>query len=188
MVQEARFRYSAPLANWSDSQLEALHRLWLRNVKGAATLSRSMASAPLVLPTYAGGKTIRQPQVVMIQALATHVAQTIAFDDKLRAMARSQWNSLALSLGTHIPKEMGTALARESRPRDCPFARLLRAAALLDLEVVLPLELTGPPQVYRTWEGLRAHICEHRLVLGEEETQLLQNWAKGTLPFRVEGL
>jgi hypothetical protein len=55
MVQEARFRYSAPLTRWSDAQLTHLHTLWVANIKAALGLSPGTAGCPLTLPPELGG-------------------------------------------------------------------------------------------------------------------------------------
>jgi len=99
MVQESQFRYSAPLARWTDANLRSLHGKWVANVKAALTLPQASAIAPWVLPEHWGGKTLRQPEVVLLQTLTGHIVQTVSFDDDLLAMAQHNWRLLCLELG-----------------------------------------------------------------------------------------
>jgi hypothetical protein len=88
MVQEARFRYSAPLTRWSDAQLAHLHTLWVANIKAAMGLSPGTAGCPFTLPVPLGGTPIRQPHVVLMQSLSSHIHQVVQHNDPLRQQAK----------------------------------------------------------------------------------------------------
>ena len=158
MVQEARFRYSAPLTRWSDAQLAHLHTLWVANIKAAMGLSPGTAGCPFTLPVQLGGTPIRQPHVVLMQALSSHIHQVVQHNDSLRQQAKEAWRLLCLDLGTHKPQEMMPRLAAETNPRPCLFARFLRLAGQLGIIVTLPQVLTGEIADQETWEGLRIRL------------------------------
>ncbi|NDC79415.1 MAG: hypothetical protein EBZ67_16330, partial [Chitinophagia bacterium] len=190
MVQEARFRYSAPLARWTDAQLEHLLSIWVANVKAALTLSPGTASCIFTLPPDLGGDPIRAPRVILLQALGSHLHQLVALDDDIRRQAQSAWANLTLHLGTYVPSEMALLLRAEKFPRACPIARFLRVAGQLGVQVTLPLHLTGPIPEHETWEGLRRRILhdfEHGVPPTDAEQAMVDRWADITRPAREAG-
>lgn len=137
-MASSRFRYSAPLVPWSDAQLDLLHRKWVGLSKAAWRLPRSFPAAPLTFPSSHGGTPVPHPRVYLVQALATHVEQLVAFPDDLRDRAIRQYRLLCSDTGCLTVPELIDFLSRERTPRPCPIARLLRVCGQLDLPVKLP--------------------------------------------------
>ena len=78
---------SAPLVQWKDVEKENLQGFWLRVHKAAWWLTPSYAGAPFRLPSDNGGCPEVQMRVILVQALAKHIKQSVALPDDLRPLA-----------------------------------------------------------------------------------------------------
>jgi hypothetical protein len=84
MVASARFRYSAALVPWSDSELDRLYKTWLQVHRAAWCMTPCFPSAPFVPPGEQAGLPVSHPRVALVQALTTHIEQLCALPDDLR--------------------------------------------------------------------------------------------------------
>ena len=159
MVAQARLRYSAPLVPWTDAELEELYRIWLQVDRSAWRLQKSFPSAQRILPEEHAGCPVIHPRVIIVQALATHVAQLVAIPDEIRDAAIARFRRLCLKCGCANERELAEYLAAEPKPRPCPIARLLRACGQLQMTVSLPSCLTlGKAARETSWHALLKHL------------------------------
>ena len=158
-VATARFRYCAPLIPWTDAELDQVHRCWLQVHRASWRLPPGYPSSPLQLPSDHGGTPVAHPRVILIQALAKHVEQLVALPDEIRASTIERYRKLCTACGCHNPRELATALAAESKPRQCPIARLMRACGQLQVQIRLPACLTiGKEERETSWFSLLTHL------------------------------
>ncbi len=195
LVASSRFRYSAPLVPWSDAQLDLLHRKWVGLSKAAWRLPRSFPAAPLTFPSSHGGTPVPHPRVYLVQALATHVEQLVAFPDDLRDRAIRQYRLLCSDTGCLTVPELIDFLSRERTPRPCPIARLLRVCGQLDLPVKLPDCLSlGPGEHETSWHRLLTCLREHvatqpsNAATRKDLEMVEAKWRDIRLAFKAKGL
>ena len=81
MVGSARFRYSAALVPWNDSELDRLYKIWLQVHRAAWSLPPSFLSAPFVLPGEQAGLPVPHPRVALVKTLITRIEQFCALPD-----------------------------------------------------------------------------------------------------------
>ena len=101
LVRASRFRYSAPPVTvlWTDAEMEDLHGVWLRVHKVAWWLTPSIAGAPFRLPSDKGVYPELQPRVIVVQALAKHIEQSVALHDDLREETIAPYRRLCVASG-----------------------------------------------------------------------------------------
>jgi hypothetical protein len=143
MLQESWFRYSAAICPWSETELANLYGKWIMGVKDAWHISRSTASAIFAFPEAQGGKTIRQPIVVMIQALMTHIQQLTQHDDDIHQRLIFKWEKMCVKEGSNREDELGKIFQSRLKPVTCPITRLLGACASIGVQITLPTSITG---------------------------------------------
>jgi len=192
-VASSRFRYSAPLVPWSDAQLDHLHAKWAGLSKASWKLPPSFPSAPLTFPPSHGGLPIPHPRVYLVQALATHIEQLVAFPDDLRERTIRQYRQLCSDTGCLTTCELTHLLSRERGPRPCPIARLLRVCGQLDLQIKLPDCLSlGPGEHETSWYRLLTCLREAIETSdvgarGDLET-VERKWRALRLEFKTKGI
>jgi hypothetical protein len=93
MVASDQLRYSAALVQWTDSELNRLHKVWLMVHWAAWRLSPGFPSALFVLPEKQGGIPLQHPRVLVVQALTTHIKQLCALPDELCQATRPLTNT-----------------------------------------------------------------------------------------------
>ena len=170
MVASARFRFSAPLVNWSEAQLNDLYKIWLQAHRASWHLTPGFPSGPLTLLSERGGCPVAHPVVPMIQALSKHIEQLVALPDDLRQETITRFKRLCASCGCHNTRELAECLAAERNPRRCPIARLLRACGQLGLDIRLPACLSvGKAQRDTSWHALRSHLQRRVAEPGTDE-------------------
>lgn len=181
MVATARFRYSAPLVPWTDAELDKLHKVWLQVHRAAWTLPPSFAGAPLTLPSVMGGCPVAHPRVMLVQALAKHVEQLVALPDEIREATVVAYRKLCTDCGCHNERELAEHLAAESKPRQCPIARLLRACGQLGTQIRLPACLTlGKAARETSWHALLKHLRQkHQVDPSDNEDPSVWPFAAG---------
>ena len=193
MLQESWFRYSASVCPWTVSELDDLYKIWVGNVKAAWKISRSTASAAFVFPEEQGGKTLRQPHVIHIQALTMIIQQLIQCNDGLQERLRYAWRQLTIEFGSSKESELGEAL--QFLPlRQCPIARILAMTSLYGIKVILPEWITENQEAVISWYSIGKqlvtlfqaidHNLSNDLQPTDEERKFVQNWIKKTLPCR----
>ena len=197
MLQESWFRYSAAICPWTDPEMEDLYTLWIANIKAAWKISRSTASAIFKFPESFGGKTIRQPKAVCIQALMTHIQQLTNHEDHILQHIIMDWKKLYMVEGSGKEDEIGKALNSNKRSYSCPLARLLRLCAKLKIGVILPSPIIGRRAEGPTWisvgkqlTDLSRNIQDYSKAeepFSQEEQTFVDNWSKRTVPCRECG-
>ena len=197
MLQESWFRYSAAICPWTEAELRDLYTKWVACVKAAWRISRSTASAVFTFPEAYGGKTIRQPKVVMIQALMTHIQQLTNHDDKIFARLVFGWEKIYVNEGSNQETELGSVFSERLNPTTCPLERLLGTCGSLGIAVTLPTFITGLREPKPSWVSvgkilreqdrrIREHVSIDPPFTQAEQT-FLSEWTKRTLPCRKVG-
>ena len=75
------FRFSAPFLGWTDRELNALHKLWIRGFKAAYRLPKSTANALISLPRSHGGLNCSHPSVYLRKECIKAITQMLEIND-----------------------------------------------------------------------------------------------------------
>ena len=195
-VATARFRFSASLVPWTDSQLNKLHKLWIRIQKAAWLLPPSCPNIFFWLPQSQAGIPVQHPKVLYLQALKQHIEQLALWDDDVLACSRLQYEHLLKKHGCSSQLQLTNALILQEGSRLCPMAALLRLSRELGMQARIPTYITGPDPIEGetlSWFTLRQRVKEGmgsdppRSADSNKRAQsALKNWSKAVTALKLE--
>ena len=197
MLQESWFRYSAAICPWTEAELKDLYIDWIACVKEAWHISRSTAGAVFTFPEEQGGKTVRQPKAVMIQALMTHIQQLTNHEDSILERLRFKWRQIEILEGSDQEAELGQNFCKRTKLSRCPITRLLSTCSDIGVTVTLPTAITGSKEAKPTWisvgRQLQERLDRHSQFLSNEdsftaaEQAFIADWIPRTIACRKVG-
>ena len=84
------FRFSEALIQWSQNELECLHKIWVQAYENAWHVSWSTANSLYTFPTAEGGNECPLPSRVFTQALLKHDDQCMQHEDIVEKIMLAQ--------------------------------------------------------------------------------------------------